>query len=293
MMKTSFKERGQAKLDRLDQDDMQRLCSQLRRRSRCRRTWPTSSRRRSRRSSSTRPTASCMGDWKPGERIAQSGVGKQFSDNPANPNGANCYACHQLSKAELSFGTIGRQPLQLRQAARLHARDAEVRLRQGLQLAGVLGVLQHAALRPQRHPHRGADQGRGRAADGSGVAGQQVKLARVARRRWRRVPAVGQPATFTTKSLTPETALKAAQAALAKCRADGFQVAVAVVDRAASRRCCCATASPARTRRRRANKAWSAVASGPTPPSSRRRRARASRWRASATSRAWSRSAAA
>ena len=40
-----------------------------------------------------------------------------------------------------------------------------------------------------------------------------------------------QPATFTTKSLTPETALKAAQAALAKCRADGFQVAVAVVDR--------------------------------------------------------------
>jgi len=38
-------------------------------------------------------------------------------------------------------------------------------------------------------------------------------------------------ATFTTKSLTPETALKAAQAALAKCRADGYQVAVAVVDR--------------------------------------------------------------
>jgi uncharacterized protein GlcG (DUF336 family) len=44
--------------------------------------------------------------------------------------------------------------------------------------------------------------------------------------------ASAQPATFTTKSLTPETALKAAQAALAKCRAEGFQVAVAVVDRA-------------------------------------------------------------
>lgn len=38
-------------------------------------------------------------------------------------------------------------------------------------------------------------------------------------------------ATFTTKSLTPETALKAAQAALAKCRAEGFQATVAVVDR--------------------------------------------------------------
>ena len=43
--------------------------------------------------------------------------------------------------------------------------------------------------------------------------------------------AVAQPATFTVKQLTPETALKAAQAALAKCRADGYQVAVAVVDR--------------------------------------------------------------
>jgi hypothetical protein len=43
--------------------------------------------------------------------------------------------------------------------------------------------------------------------------------------------ASAQGATFTTKSLTPETALKAAQAALAKCRADGYQVTVAVVDR--------------------------------------------------------------
>jgi uncharacterized protein GlcG (DUF336 family) len=44
-------------------------------------------------------------------------------------------------------------------------------------------------------------------------------------------PAAAPEATFTVKSLTPETALKAAQAALKKCRADGFQVAVAVVDR--------------------------------------------------------------
>lgn len=38
-------------------------------------------------------------------------------------------------------------------------------------------------------------------------------------------------ATYTVKLLTPETALKAADAALKKCRADGYQVAVAVVDR--------------------------------------------------------------
>jgi uncharacterized protein GlcG (DUF336 family) len=44
-------------------------------------------------------------------------------------------------------------------------------------------------------------------------------------------PAAAPEATFTVKSLTPETALKAAQAALKKCRADGFQVTVAVVDR--------------------------------------------------------------
>ena len=40
-----------------------------------------------------------------------------------------------------------------------------------------------------------------------------------------------QNATFQTRSLTPETALKAAQAALEHCRKQGWQAAVAVVDR--------------------------------------------------------------
>jgi uncharacterized protein GlcG (DUF336 family) len=39
-------------------------------------------------------------------------------------------------------------------------------------------------------------------------------------------------ATYTVKVLTPETALKAAQAALKSCRDRGFQASVAVVDRA-------------------------------------------------------------
>ena len=105
VMKASFKDRGQAKVDRLDQDETQRLCSQ----------YPEK-----------RPPAvakkietlnlklvkypadgKMLGDWKEGEKIAQSGVGKQFSDNPANPAGGNCYACHQLTKAEISFGNIG------------------------------------------------------------------------------------------------------------------------------------------------------------------------------------------
>lgn len=40
-----------------------------------------------------------------------------------------------------------------------------------------------------------------------------------------------QDAVFSTKSLTPETALVAARSALEACRKQGFQVAVAVVDR--------------------------------------------------------------
>ena len=43
--------------------------------------------------------------------------------------------------------------------------------------------------------------------------------------------ASAQDATFTTRSLTPETALRAAQAALQACRNAGYQVAVAIVDR--------------------------------------------------------------
>lgn len=43
--------------------------------------------------------------------------------------------------------------------------------------------------------------------------------------------ALAQEATYGVRLLTPETALKAAQSALAKCRADGYQVTVAVVDR--------------------------------------------------------------
>lgn len=46
------------------------------------------------------------------------------------------------------------------------------------------------------------------------------------------VSAQAQEATFQTRSLTPETALVAARAALEACRKQGFQVAVAITDRA-------------------------------------------------------------
>ena len=45
------------------------------------------------------------------------------------------------------------------------------------------------------------------------------------------LPATAQDATFSTRQLTPETALKAAQGALTNCRTSGYQVGVAIVDR--------------------------------------------------------------
>jgi sulfur-oxidizing protein SoxX len=49
-----------------------------------------------------------LGDWKSGEKIAQSGYGLRFTDIPARqPTGGNCYACHQLTKVEVSYGTVG------------------------------------------------------------------------------------------------------------------------------------------------------------------------------------------
>ncbi|MBI4967396.1 MAG: heme-binding protein [Rhodospirillales bacterium] len=45
------------------------------------------------------------------------------------------------------------------------------------------------------------------------------------------LPATAEDGTFALKLMTPETALKAAQAALKSCRDQGYQVAVAVVDR--------------------------------------------------------------
>ncbi|MBC7514021.1 MAG: sulfur oxidation c-type cytochrome SoxX [Herminiimonas sp.] len=48
-----------------------------------------------------------LGDWKAGEAIAQEGRGLQSSDAVGAVNGANCYACHQLTKEEISFGNLG------------------------------------------------------------------------------------------------------------------------------------------------------------------------------------------
>ena len=107
LMKKDFRSRGQATVDRLNQDEMQSLCSQYVNG----RKMPADVAARAEKAQQALikypSDGKLLGDWKAGERIAQTGTGKQWSDDPKNPGGGNCYACHQLSKAEVSFGTIG------------------------------------------------------------------------------------------------------------------------------------------------------------------------------------------
>jgi len=106
MLAASFKEQGQAKLDRLQQDETQKICSEfstksppkdlaerIEKQNLASIKWPADGK--------------LVGDWKSGERIAQEGRGMQFSDDPKSAAGANCYACHQLAPQEVSYGTIG------------------------------------------------------------------------------------------------------------------------------------------------------------------------------------------
>jgi len=106
MLKASFKEQGQAKLDRLDQDDMQKTCSEF-----TGKAMPKDVAERIEKANLASikwpADGKLLGDWKNGERIAQEGRGMQYSDDPNGPAGANCYACHQLAPQELSYGTIG------------------------------------------------------------------------------------------------------------------------------------------------------------------------------------------
>lgn len=48
-----------------------------------------------------------LGDWKEGEKIAQSGRGMTWTDKAGDVNGGNCYNCHQIDKKEISFGNLG------------------------------------------------------------------------------------------------------------------------------------------------------------------------------------------
>jgi len=108
VVKGSFKERGIAKLDRLDQSELQQVCSEA---SLNNKDLPKDLRERLEKQQMATikypADGKFLGDWKAGERVAQTGVGLQWTDNDKTVNGGNCYACHELSPQEVSFGNIG------------------------------------------------------------------------------------------------------------------------------------------------------------------------------------------
>ena len=106
MLKSSFRANGQATLDRLDQDDVQKACSGHNPAQPLDKALADRI-EKAQLATIQYPAGSLLGDWKNGEKIAQSGVGKQYSDDAKAVAGGNCYACHQLGKAELAYGTIG------------------------------------------------------------------------------------------------------------------------------------------------------------------------------------------
>jgi L-cysteine S-thiosulfotransferase len=108
MMTGSFTDRGIAKVDRLNQDASNAECSKA-----AGAALPDALAKaiEAENLKTVRLPANgqFIGDWREGEKLAQNGRGMTWSDASAatSANGGNCYNCHQIGKAEISYGTIG------------------------------------------------------------------------------------------------------------------------------------------------------------------------------------------
>ncbi len=105
ILKKDFQPRGQASLDRLAEDGAQAVCN---------RTGNKPPEQIAKRLEEDQladvkypADGKLMGDWKEGEKLAQSGRGFTWTDDPGLPVGGNCYNCHQISPKETAFGTVG------------------------------------------------------------------------------------------------------------------------------------------------------------------------------------------
>jgi sulfur-oxidizing protein SoxX len=105
-LKASFEPKGMAGMDRLNQSELQKACSDY-----AKSDLPKPLREKLEKAAlkgvKYPSDGKYLGDWKKGEKTAQSGKGMQTSDKPGSVSGGNCYACHQLTKKELSYGNIG------------------------------------------------------------------------------------------------------------------------------------------------------------------------------------------
>jgi len=120
LMQRDFHARGQAGMDRVAQDGLQRLCTESRDNPP---TGATKAIEADQMKTIVFPEGSLMGDWKRGESIAQNGRGLQWTDKPGDAAGGSCYNCHQLSPQEASFGTLGPS---LRQFGKLRGNGQEI-----------------------------------------------------------------------------------------------------------------------------------------------------------------------
>jgi sulfur-oxidizing protein SoxX len=106
MIRAAFRDEGIAKVDRLNQDLANAECSKA-----AGKPLPDAlakSIEQANLATLRAPTdGRYLGDWKSGEKIAQDGRGMTWTDSDKVANGGNCYNCHQITKAEISFGTIG------------------------------------------------------------------------------------------------------------------------------------------------------------------------------------------
>ena len=105
LFKSDFLPRGQASLDRLDEDGVQAVCN---------RTGNKPPEKIAQRLEADQlagikypADGKLIGDWKLGEKLAQDGKGFTWTDNPGLPVGGNCYNCHQIGPQEIAFGTVG------------------------------------------------------------------------------------------------------------------------------------------------------------------------------------------
>ena len=106
VIRSAFRDEGLVKVDRLNQDFANEACSKAQGKD-----LPADVTRAieaaNLKTIKAPSDGQYLGDWKQGEAIAQSGRGLTYTDDARTVNGGNCYNCHQISKEEISFGTLG------------------------------------------------------------------------------------------------------------------------------------------------------------------------------------------
>jgi sulfur-oxidizing protein SoxX len=106
VIKSSFRDQGIAKTSWLDQDASNKACSEAQGAA-LDEKLAKSIEEANLKTVKMPSDGKFMGDWREGEKIAQHGRGMTWSDAAGSANGGSCYNCHQISKEELSFGSIG------------------------------------------------------------------------------------------------------------------------------------------------------------------------------------------